>query len=121
AHRLLVEAKKSSRFDQVSSVSKWRKVLDKYKQRMKSLNCHLTKKDEMMGGTSSRLSVLRAEIRDALLSVRSSTSTKERLNTQCKLNAALMDVIESKSENPSYGSDLDHQGCVLKQEQRGPQ
>ncbi|KAK3777901.1 hypothetical protein RRG08_038147 [Elysia crispata] len=118
AYRLLIEARKTSRFDQASSISKWRKVLERYKHKMQSLTSHLTKKDEMMGGTSSRISVLRAEIKDALLAVR---STKERLTTQCKLNAALMDVIESKSENPTYGADLDHHGSGLKQEQRGPQ
>ncbi|GFR66600.1 hypothetical protein ElyMa_005563900 [Elysia marginata] len=118
AHRLLVEARKTSRCDQASSTVKWRKVLNRYKHKMQHLTSHLAKRDEMMGGTSSRITVLRGEIKDALLAVR---STKERLTTQCKLNSALMDVIESKSDNPTYGTDLyPLESNGLKQEQRGP-
>lgn len=117
AHRLLVEAQKTSRCDRVSSAVKWRKVLNRYKHKMQSLTTHLAKRDEMMGGTSSRITVLRGEIKDALLAVR---STKERLTTQCKLNSALMDVIESKSDNPTYGADLYPPGSNHKQDQRGP-
>ena len=35
AYRLLIEARKTSRFDQASSISKWRKVLERYKHKSK--------------------------------------------------------------------------------------
>ncbi|GFN90711.1 hypothetical protein PoB_001721700 [Plakobranchus ocellatus] len=73
AQRLFVEAKMTSRSNHASTVAKWRKVLDKFKQKMETMTCQLAKKDEMMGSTSSRVIVLQGDIKDAMLAVRSST------------------------------------------------
>uniref|UniRef100_A0A2C9LKR5 Uncharacterized protein n=1 Tax=Biomphalaria glabrata TaxID=6526 RepID=A0A2C9LKR5_BIOGL len=97
AQRLLSEASAKTKLEKQEKVFKWRAVMGRYKEKLCKLFDSLEKKDELLGYTALSRTLSENEVKEICTAVRSS---RDRLLTQCKLNSALKEVIESKSEVP---------------------
>lgn len=98
AQRLLKEAKFKAKVERQNKVVKWRAVMERYKEKLTKLFDNLEKKDRLLGYTALNRALSENEVKEICTAVRSS---RDRLHTQCKLNSALREVIESKSETPA--------------------
>ncbi|CAL1540758.1 unnamed protein product [Lymnaea stagnalis] len=98
AQRLLKEAKFKAKVERQEKVGRWREVMDRYKEKLTKLFENLEKKDRLLGYTALNRALSENEVKEICTAVRSS---RDRLHTQCKLNSALREVIESKSETPA--------------------
>ncbi|KAH9488519.1 hypothetical protein Btru_062216 [Bulinus truncatus] len=106
AQRLLNEADVKTRLERQEKVAKWRSVMDRYKDKLCKLFENLEKKDRLLGYTALNRALSENEVKEICTAVRSS---RDRLITQCKLNSALKEVIESKSELPPAVATPNHQ------------
>ncbi|XP_059171614.1 uncharacterized protein LOC131952791 [Physella acuta] len=96
AQRLLKEARVKTKQERQLKVTKWRAVMDRYKEKLSGLFETLEKKDRMLGYIALNRALSENEVKEICSAVRTS---RDRLLTQCKLNSALREVIESKSEH----------------------